>query len=144
MEVVLSGKTKRPAGFFIHARMVNIPLEITEVLHQQLVLDMDWAVENAEGGEDERKALDFGVLIRMAPTHRIENESIAYRYFDDEVFANRAEFTYTFDVPKNKRKGEKIADDDGDGQAKQCTVIVMTKTGHRDAMKDLSKLIHGK
>eukprot|EP00957_Ditylum_brightwellii_P087752 6682131-Ditylum_brightwellii.AAC.1 len=61
-----------------------------EVLHQQLVLDMDWAVENAEG-------------------ERV-----------------------------------KIANDDGDGQAKQCTVIVMTKMGHRDAMKDLSKLINGK
>ena len=39
LEIVLSGKTKRPAGFYLHGRMVNMPLEIVEVLHQQLVLD---------------------------------------------------------------------------------------------------------
>ena len=35
LETVLSGKTKRPAGFYLQSRMVNLPLEIVEVLHQQ-------------------------------------------------------------------------------------------------------------
>ena len=47
--------------------MVNMPLEIVEVLQQQLVADMDWAVSNAEGGEAERKSLDFGAFVRIAP-----------------------------------------------------------------------------
>lgn len=84
METVLSGKTKRPAGFLIHSRMINLPLEIVEVLHQQLVLDMDWAVENAEGGEEERKSLDFGAFVRLAPATPSSDGACVYKYFDDE------------------------------------------------------------
>lgn len=130
METVLSGKTKRPAGFMIHGRMVNLPLEITHVLHEQLVLDMDWAVENAEGGEEERKSLDFGVFVIMAPCTKVDG-SLIYKYFDDEVFAGRAEFTFDFDAPKSFGSEEKQV----------CSVIVMTKTGHREAMKDLKDLV---
>ena len=132
LEVVLSGKTKRPAGFFLHGRMINMPLEIVQVLQQQLVLDMDWAVENAEGGEEERKSLDFGAFVRLAPC-QAEGGSVVYRYFDDEIFAGRAEFVFTTDAPKSFSKEEK----------QYCNVLVLTKTGHRAAMKDIDKLING-
>jgi hypothetical protein len=131
METVLSGKTKRPAGFLMHGRMVNLPLEIVEVLHQQLVLDMDWAVENAEGGEEERKSLDFGAFVRIAPAMPGDHGSVEYKYFDDEIFATNAEFVYQIDAPKNF----------GSETKQLCCVIVMTKTGHRAAMKELRKLI---
>jgi len=137
METVLSGKTKRPAGFFFQERMVNVPLEITEVLHQQLVLDMDYAVDHADN-EVERKSLDFGAFVRLAPCYKGEGggdpNSVIYKYFDDEVFANSAEFVYTFEVPKMY---------EGDEEEMWCSVIVLTKTGHRAAMKELKKLIHG-
>jgi len=133
MEVVLSGKTKRPAGCIVHERMTNLPLEISEVLHQQLVLDVDWAVENAEGGEEERKSLDFGVFVRMAPAFK-SGEIILYKYFEDEVFATNAEFVFEFDAPKKFASEEK-----------QIIVsIVITKVGHRSAMKELKEMIHGK
>jgi hypothetical protein len=132
LEVVLSGKTKRPAGFFLHGRMINMPLEIVQVLQQQLVLDMDWAVDNAEGGPEERKSLDFGAFVRLAPCQS-SGGSVVYRYFDDEIFAERAEFVFTTDAPKSYSKEEK----------QYCNVLVLTKTGHRAAMKDLDKLING-
>jgi protein BCP1 len=132
LETVLSGKTKRPAGFLLHGRMINLPLEVVEVLHQQLVLDMDWAVENAEGGKEERKSLDFGAFVRLAPAFPSDG-SIVYKYFDDEVFASNAEFVYTIDAPKPFGSEEKQI----------CRVIVMTKTGHREAMKELAQLVNG-
>ena len=130
LETVLSGKTKRPAGFMFHSRMVNIPLEITEVLHDQLVKDLDWAVKNAEGGEEERKSLDFGVFVLMAPCTKVDG-TLIHKFFDDEIFAERAEFTYTFNAPKSF----------GSEEDQFCQVIVMTKTGHREAMKDLKKMV---
>jgi len=133
METVLSGKTKRPAGFLFHGRMINLPLEVVEVLHQQLVLDMDWAVENAEGGEKERKSLDFGAFVRLAPVTPSAVGGLDYKYFDDEVFATNSEFVYTLDAPKQQGSEEK----------QMCQVIVMTKTGHRQAMKELAKLVSG-
>mmetsp|Transcript_18738 Transcript_18738/g.26428 ORF Transcript_18738/g.26428 Transcript_18738/m.26428 type:complete len:385 (+) Transcript_18738:150-1304(+) len=135
LEHVLSGKTNRPAGFLLHSRMVNLPLEITEVLHQQLVLDMDWAVKNAHGGEQVRKSLDFGAFVRLAPTYPSSegSSSVMYKYFDDEIFASNAEFTYTFDAPKTFGSEEK----------QLCTVIVMTKTGHRAAMEEMKKMVGG-
>jgi protein BCP1 len=132
MDVVLSGKTKRPAGFLLHSRMVNLPLEITLVLHQQLVLDMDWAVDHAEGGPDERKSLDFGVLIRLAPCQQ-EGSSIVYKFFDDEIFAGRADLVFTADAPPSYSKEEK----------QLVSVMVLTKDGHREAMKDFAKIVNG-
>jgi hypothetical protein len=132
LEVVLSGKTKRPAGLFLHGRMINMPLELVQVLQQQLSLDMDWAVDNAEGGPEERKSLDFGAFVRLAPCQS-SGGSVVYRYFDDEIFAERAEFVFTVDAPKSYSKEEK----------QFCNVLVLTKTGHRAAMKDLDKLING-
>jgi hypothetical protein len=134
LETVLSGKTKRPAGFMLHSRMINLPLELVLVLHQQLVLDLDWAVENAEGGVDEQKSLDFGAFVRIAPGTAEKGGGVIYKYFDDEIFATNAEFVFSVDSPKAF----------GSEGAKQvCSVIVMTKTGHRAAMKDLEKLITG-
>jgi len=136
LSVVLSGKTKRPAGFLIHGRMFNLPLEIVEVYHQQLVLDMEWAVEHAEGGEEERKSLDFGVFLRLAPCVRTSgNGGVVYNYFDDEAMADHAEFVYA--LPGKLMKG--IEDQD----PPCCNVIVLTRTGHAEAMKDIHKLIHG-
>eukprot|EP00546_Thalassionema_frauenfeldii_P002661 CAMPEP_0178935078 /NCGR_PEP_ID=MMETSP0786-20121207/24294_1 /TAXON_ID=186022 /ORGANISM="Thalassionema frauenfeldii, Strain CCMP 1798" /LENGTH=336 /DNA_ID=CAMNT_0020613083 /DNA_START=3 /DNA_END=1013 /DNA_ORIENTATION=- len=131
LKIVLSGETKRPAGFLLHSRMVNLPLEIVETLHNQLVLDMDWAVENAEGGVEEQKSLDFGAFVRLAPATPGHHGSVEYKYFDDEIFANNAEFCYTIDAPKSYASEDK----------QLCSVIVMTKTGHRDAMNDLKRLI---
>jgi len=131
MKIVLSGKTKRPAGFLIHSRMINLPLEIVEVLHQQLVSDMDWAIENAEGGEEERKSLNFGAFVRLAPGTPGEGGKVLYKYFDDEIFADNAEFSYTIDAPKSY----------GEDAKQLCSVIVMTKTGHQAAMKDLKRLV---
>merc|ERR1712194_27770 len=133
IEILLSGKTKRPAGFFFQERMVNVPLEIVEVLHSQLVLDMDHAVAHADD-EVERKSLDFGAFVRLAPCYSSEGGGggVIYKYFDDEVFATNAEMV--FEMPKMNKEDE----DD-----MRCSVIVMTKTGHRGAMKELKKMIHG-
>eukprot|EP00980_Cylindrotheca_fusiformis_P024270 scaffold11698_cov138-Cylindrotheca_fusiformis.AAC.3 len=130
LEVVLSGKTKRPAGFYMQGRMLNLPLEIVEILHQQLVMDMDWAVNNAQGVD--RKSLDFGAFIRIAPAYQSSNTTY-YKYFDDEVFAQHAEFTFEMELPK-------IHDID---EAPFCVVLVLTKTGHRAGMKSLSQMVHG-
>jgi len=132
LEVVLSGKTKRPAGFYLHGRMVNMPLEIVQVLHEQLVIDMDWAVKNAKGSEEMRKSLDFGAFVLLAPTYRASGVSY-YKLFDDEIFASHAEFTFEMEVPKSA----------GMEETPYCTVVVMTKTGHRDAMKSLVEMVNG-
>ena len=130
MHTVLSGKTARPAGFFFHGRMVNMPLEIVEVLQQQLVLDMDWAVTSAEGGEAERKSLDFGAFVRLAPVIA-DGGAILYKFFDDEIFASHSEFAYQIDAPPSYGSEEK----------QMVSIIVMTKTGHRAAMKELKRFI---
>ena len=109
--------------------MVNLPLEIVEVLHQQLVLDMDWAVENAEGID--RKSLDFGAFCRIAPSYKTAGV-MYYKYFDDEIFAQHAEFTFEMELPKGF----------GMEETPWCVVSVMTKTGHRAAMKSLAQMVN--
>jgi protein BCP1 len=133
LDVVLSGTTKRPAGFLLHGRMINMPLEIVLTLQEQLILDLDWAVENADEEED-RKTLDFGVFIRLAPGTKESNGSIVYKYFDDELLQGRAEVSYTVAAPKTSSSRE---------QEECVTIMVFTKTGHRAAIEDLTKMIRG-
>lgn len=145
MEVVLSGKTKRPAGIFIHGRMVNLPLEITYVLHEQLVKDMEWAVKNAHGGEEERKSLNFGAFVVLAPCTR-DNTTHAtmYKNFDDEIFAGCAEFVYTISSAElRKSAGGGAKSQDSENEDDLVNVIVLTRTGHTQAMKELKEMIHG-
>jgi hypothetical protein len=142
MKTVLSGKTKRPAGILLHGRMVNLPLEITHVLHEQLVHDMDWAVDNAEGGEAERKSLNFGAFILMAPCTRDgTTHSTIYKNFDDEIFAGCAEFVFPMNMSGLANKGE--GKNDNEGENHHVDVVVMTKEGHRKAMKELKVMIQG-
>ncbi len=143
METVLSGSTKRPAGVLIHGRMINLPLEITEVLHEQLVEDMDWAVENADGGEGERKSLNFGAFIILAPCSRNgSSHSTMYVNFDDEIFAGCAEFVFPMNMSGIKGKAEEASKND-EGDSNQVDVLVLTKDGHRKAMTDIKALIQG-
>ena len=130
LQVVFSGKTKRPAGIYLQGRMVNLPLEIVEVLHQQLVLDMDWAVKNAEGVD--RKSLDFGAFVRIAPAYK-SGGATYFKYFDDEIFAQHAEFTFEIELAKSYETDE----------APFCVALVVTKTGHRSGMEALSEMING-
>jgi hypothetical protein len=166
LTTVLSGTTERPVGFFFQERMVNVPLEITLVLHEQLVLDMDYAIDNVSDMEL-KKSLDYGAFIRLAPCFKSSSSGgggsggsgggiLVYKYFDDEIFATNAEFVYSFKATTHNKKKEAKAhcnekkkneyDDDNDGDESEelwCSVIVFTKTGHRVAMKEMKKMIHG-
>ena len=124
LQVVLSGQTKQPAGFLLHGRMINLPLEIVLVLHQQLEQDLDWAAQ-------QKDSHDFGVLIRLAPCTKEKGSLVVHRFFDDEVLAGRADFTYTVDGPQRYSSEEK----------EFLQVIVLTKQGHREALRDLEKMI---
>lgn len=157
LTTVLSGTTARPVGFFFQERMVNVPLEITLVLHEQLVLDMDYAIDNVSDMEL-IKSLDYGAFIRLAPCFKTCNSSssgggggiLVYKYFDDEIFATNAEFVYSFKATTHNSKKEAKAhrsdkknEYDNDDEELWCSVIVLTKTGHRVAMKEMKKMIHG-
>ena len=151
LELCCSGTTKRPVGLLLHGRMINMPMEIVYVLHEQLVQDMDWAIAqtNTDDTEDERKAHDFGAFLRLAPAerdHKSNNDSsnhsmILYKYFDDEIFQARSEFHFVVDVTSSASHSGM----NQSSRSNQCIVVmVLTKTGHRLAMNDLKQLIHGR
>ena len=151
-----SGTTKRPVGLLLQARMINMPMEIVLVLHEQLIQDMDWAIDqyaNLDETEEERKAHDFGAFIRLAPAERDttstsyshrggcnSNNGILFKYFDDELFMERSEFHYVVDVVTAVTTKSKTS-----SHQQPCLVVmVLTKTGHRAAIQDLKQLIHGR
>lgn len=97
MQLLLTGdkKARRLVGLFLHERMLNVPLVITHAIHQQLLLDLEWAVKN-------NPLFDFGLLVRIAPCYpqtTPPSNTPAYKYFDDDVFSSNAEFFYT--LPKS-------------------------------------------
>lgn len=112
--------------------MVNLPSEVTKVLHDQLVLDMNWAVRHAKGGETECKSYGFSTFVQLAlctskGSGRMTKKGelfltmvVAYQYFDNKIIASNVEFVYILDAPKTY-----CVNDDGLKQI--CAVIVMTR-----------------
>jgi BCCIP len=157
LQVVLSGETRRPAGLLLQARMINVPLEICSVLHEQLILDIDWAMKHAEGGPVEQKSLDFGIIVRLAPCTRggsissrkkqNANEKSApasgddyslpsdviYRYFEDEIFCSEADSENVFIVKAPPTFSQEIVP--------HIAVIVLTKAQHRAAVQQIQQLV---
>ena len=81
-----------------------MPIEIVEVLHQQLVLDMDWAVKNADGGEEERKSLDFGAFVNfMGTVEEVNHEkgklSVMVSIFGRDTRVDDLEFWQVEEAP---------------------------------------------
>ena len=128
LTTVWSGDTKRPAGLYLQARMVNMPLEIVYVLQHQLVQDMDYAVEHAQD-EDDQKAVNFGAFVRLAPAS-MDGPCVVYKHFDDEVLATNAEFVYAAPAPPSC----------GSEETSVARVMVLTRTGHTTAMTELQQL----
>ena len=58
----------------------DLPLEMVLTLNQQLIQDIDRAVENAGGRLKEQKSQAVGLILRLAPCQR-ENSSIVFEYF---------------------------------------------------------------
>ena len=69
--------------------------------------------------------------MRLAPATADGNRGLFYKFFDDEIFAGHAEFSYSMDAPPSYGSEEK----------QMVSIIVMTKTGHRQAMKELKQLV---
>lgn len=135
---IFSKEKSHPVGFFVHGRMINLPLEIALVLQEQLILDMDWVQtkdKESDIDDEERKVLNFEHIILMAPgcIEDSNSDEILYKYFDDEIFASHGKFSYSFDIPNIYGTEEKHV----------CSIIVMTKKGHRNAMKEFKRMVSG-
>merc|ERR1711982_231611 len=109
-------------------RMLNVPIVITHAIHQQLSLDLKWAVEN------NNPSFDFGLLVRIAPCYPSQtsassstNNNITtpvYKYFDDEIFATNSEFFYA--LPKSYS--------DRADNVMSYTVIILSVTSYKKSI----------
>jgi len=128
MKMLLDGdkKARRLVGLFLHERMLNLPLVITHAIHEQLLLDLEWAVKN------NNPSFDFGLLVRLAPTYPQKDSTTApmYKYFDDDIFASNAEFSYM--LPKS------FSDNRDDNLL--YTVIVLSVTAYKKCIDELANL----
>ena len=143
-------------GLFLQARMVNLPLEIVQVLHQQLVLDLEWAYDeqkgdktkstvknnqqqSKQGGATKQGGGLYDTYLRIAPLHnrkggsKTNDNMLLYKFFDDELLADHADYAYPIDlVPDNTTP---------DGERPAAMVILLSRTGHAAAMQALDRMI---
>ena len=128
-------------GFLFHGRMINLPMEMVQVLHDQLQQDLEWAIKNAPNQQNDGKGklvskYDIEYMVRLAPCQKDNNNttaSLCYKYFDDELLAERAAFVYTFTAPRRYSKEEE----------ELVSVIVVTKEGYAAALRNLQQMIQG-
>lgn len=125
---------KSTVGLVTHARMINVPLKIVQVMHEQLIKDMDWA---AAGGESKspQPQFDFKTLLFLAPCSR-DGNALYYKYVEDEIFASRSELQFEFDVPM---KVSAFAQQETTYTV--CSLIVLTRQAYEDGIVEFSKLV---
>lgn len=81
-------------GILSHARMMNMPLELVPVLHQQLLLDLDYAIQHHDEQEDTIiDVRNLKHLVRLAPCTKEKGE-LVYKFFDDETLADAADASF--------------------------------------------------
>jgi hypothetical protein len=137
---LLSPKSQKAkaVGLLLQARMVNVPLTIVEVLHQQLIKDMEWAGAGGEKKKKRRPDFDFGTFLVLAPCSRDHsNHALYYKYVEDEIFASNAEFHFEFDVmQKTASAAQREA-----VSYNLCSVLAISRKAYHASLKEFSKLV---
>ncbi|CAB1119362.1 unnamed protein product [Ectocarpus sp. CCAP 1310/34] len=101
MEEVLGEGTQEKVGLLVSERMINCPMQAVPKLHEALVEDIAWAIEN-EISEEHREKFRFDKLIVVAPCDDAGGagpgqamlSDFYFSRFDDEVLLQEADFFF--------------------------------------------------
>lgn len=151
-----SKQHQQQVGILMHGRMLNLPIHMVSILHEQLIQDINWAISNAEGGVEEQKSFDFDYIIRIAPfIHDKKTHTSYYKYFDDEIFATNSIIQFECPAPPPGSSSDYTMSSSGGVAAtmksdnntnnnndNKLSVIIMTKSGHRKAVEELKKMVN--
>jgi len=138
---------------FLHGRMINLPLEIVLVLHEQLWLDWEFNIQqesttkpSSKSGKKKKKAKAAAAtppllsdqsdprIVRWAPCTSSGGGELLYRYYDDELLSQRALVSYTV------KSGPKAYSQE---EAQWLQVMVLTPGQYWQAIQDLKALVGG-
>jgi len=83
-------------GLLIHERMINLPLQIIPTLHNSVLMDIDWAIEN-EISDEHKEKFKFDSYLVLAPCEKQEGSQSSlsqtvFLKFEDETLVNNAGF----------------------------------------------------
>lgn len=105
-------------GVLLHKRFSNLPIQLVGPLHINLEQDVGWAQHNHESDDSEQndfRSMQFVLLLcacsQAADTkfdhgqalNVLDNHSLLYEYFEDEIFAQSSIAAYMF-KPKSSNK----------------------------------------
>lgn len=117
-------------AFLLFGRMVNLPLEIVLALHQQLWLDIEYALKQKDA--DELSYAGLKTVLRVAPcTRESDSNDWVYRYFDDEIMAGQATGKYVVEAPKSFSREDKV----------YLQVLQLDLKGYQRAIQDLERMV---
>lgn len=98
---------KAPAlGLLVQARMVNLPFQLVAPLHNAVMEDLEWAVQNDES-EELRKSFrceNFLLIAKAYPAtgKKRGREPQRFRYTEEEYYMREATLSFRFPCPVKK------------------------------------------
>ena len=110
-------------GVFLHKRFSNLPIQLVGPLHINLEQDVGWAQHNHESDDSEQnnfRSMQFVLLIcACSPAEGckldqgqalnvLNNHTLLYEYFEDEIFAQSSTAAYMF-KPKSSQSSVVVA-----------------------------------
>ncbi|CAG9329769.1 unnamed protein product [Blepharisma stoltei] len=135
-------------GFLICERIVNLPIELIPVLHNQLVEDVNWAIEKFP-----QAYAQYDFIISLSKCVNLMNnsgkgrkkrrlaapESQLYFRLEDEILLKYSEESFTFDAEAGAGVPKRDAMPTTDDSVSNKLVMVLRWENYLNALQEISK-----
>ncbi|CBJ49223.1 conserved unknown protein [Ectocarpus siliculosus] len=149
MEEVLGEGTQEKVGLLVSERMINCPMQAVPKLHEALVEDIAWAIEN-EISEEHREKFRFDKFIVVAPCDDAGGagpglamlSDFYFSRFDDEVLLQEADFFFPMGCASQAGGGGGgSASGGGGGQQQRYVVGIMPAKKLGECVQGVAQMV---
>ncbi|CAM9859453.1 unnamed protein product [Pylaiella littoralis] len=150
MEEVLGEGAKGQVGLLVCERMINCPMQAVPKLHEALVEDIAWAIEN-EISEEHRDKFRFDKFVVVAPCDDAKGGAASsgpamlsdfyFSRFDDEVLLQETDFFFPMGCASQSVGGGGSASDAGGGPQLRYVVGVLPANKLGDCVQGIAQMV---
>eukprot|EP01016_Furgasonia_blochmanni_P021840 TRINITY_DN2397_c0_g2_i1.p1 TRINITY_DN2397_c0_g2~~TRINITY_DN2397_c0_g2_i1.p1 ORF type:complete len:333 (+),score=72.94 TRINITY_DN2397_c0_g2_i1:106-1104(+) len=139
-------------GLLVNERIINLPPKCVPVLHNQVVEDLKWVME--QNDEEERMYFNLDYLLCVTKVFKnievkskkvkgaLNLEEYVYQKFEDNKFAEAADYVYVFEA-KTSKTNAGLTNLEPEELSVQCyrMVYLITLNNYKRVVAELDQLI---
>ncbi|CAM9193142.1 unnamed protein product [Sphacelaria rigidula] len=159
MEVAIGEGATGKVGLLLSERMINCPMQAVPKLHEALLDDIAWAVQN-EISEEHKDKFRFDSFVVVAPCETVGGgppagsgpamlSDFCFSRFDDEVLLQEAEFFFAMGTAASSEgtgsttagAGASSASRDGGGSGQRYVVGLVPASKYKECAEAIAQMV---